>query len=132
MNTNEERRARLSAQQLREKFKWKAVQIPRTWVPRLAGEEIIGFYGGKTVRRGEHGQYDVVIVHVPVRGALTISGVRIVQLFDAAGVSTGSPVRVIYQGTVDLATPGRVMKQFELLVPEEPGLDADDLPVVTV
>lgn len=113
-----------------ERYDWKKVQAPRRWYPKDPGEEIVGFYGGKSVRNGSYGQYEVVLVHVPKRGALMLSGVRISQLIDAAGIQIGWPVRVVWKGMAKTAQNNE-MKDFDLFVAEGDALDASDLPMVT-
>lgn len=111
-----------------ERYNWKQVVTPKVWRPTFIGEELVGFYGGKSQRRGSFGAYDVIIVHVPQRGALIISGTQALQLIDASGIAVGGPVRFIHQGSLDL--PGdRTMKCFELFVPDdEQPLAAEHLP----
>jgi len=69
---------------LRGRYEWKKIEAPKMWRPRMIGEELVGFYGGKTTRNGQWGQYEVVLVHVPGRGSFMLSGVRIIQLADAS------------------------------------------------
>jgi len=119
---------------LRERYQWKRVEAPRAWRPRMLGEELVGFYGGKTVRNGQFGQYEVVIVHVPARGTFTVSGARIVQLLDASGIEPRWPVRVVWRGRVPLEPTAdgevREMKQFEVFVAEGDPVAAEDMPLV--
>ena len=70
------------AAELRDRFNWKQVEAPGLWRPDDIGEELIGYYGGRTLRTGPHGQYEVVIVHVPQQGAFMLSGTMIIQLID--------------------------------------------------
>jgi hypothetical protein len=101
----------------------------------MLGEELVGFYGGKTTRNGQWGQYEVVLVHVPMRGSFMISGTRIIQLVDASGIQEGWPVRVIWKGRKQLEpTPDgevREMKQFKVLVAEGDPLSPDEMPRVS-
>jgi len=52
----------MDQEDLRERYGWKKVVAPKAWRPEATGEELIGFYGGKTTRTGAYGQYDVVLV----------------------------------------------------------------------
>jgi hypothetical protein len=69
-----EMKPRTAEVDLKYRYQWKKIEAPKTWRPKINGEELTGFYGGKTVRKGQFGQYDIVIVHVPRRGSFTISG----------------------------------------------------------
>jgi hypothetical protein len=114
---------------LLERFKWKRITAPRSWRPKEAGEELIGYYGGRTVRNGSWGQYDVVLVHVPVRGTMMISGVMVVQPFDAAMIDIGHPVRIVWNGMQDVGEDRR-MKSFSVFVAEGDVIAESDLPRV--
>ncbi len=111
------------------RYEWKKVEAPKTWRPKHNGEELVGFYGGKTSRTGQYGQYEVVLIHVPRRGTFMISGTRIVQLADAANINVGWPIRVVYLGTVALAEE-KTMKQFDVFVAEGDPVSPDELPVL--
>ena len=112
-----------------ERYKWKKVVAPKAWKPKLPGDELAGFYGGKTVRTGTYGQYEVVLVHVPGDGVRMISGVRIAQLVDAAMIEVGWPVRIQWEGLLKYDGE-KTMKQFSLLVAEGDPLSAEDLPQI--
>lgn len=116
---------------LKARYAWKPVEIPKTWRPRTLGEELVGFFGGKSVRNGAYGQYEVVLVHVPGRGSFMLTGVRIVQLADASGVDVGWPVRIVWHGTKKIDTDDgeeRRMKLFDLFVAEGDPVAEGDLP----
>ena len=81
-----------TADVLLARYKWKKVEIPKPWTPSETGSKLTGFYGGKTSRQGSFGQYDVVIVHVPLGGARTVSGIQVLQLVDAAMIDVGDPI----------------------------------------
>lgn len=117
---------------LRARFEWKKVEAPKAWRPKHNGEELVGYYRGRTVRSGRFGQYEVVMLLVPGRGAFMLSGTRIIQLIDAAGVDEGWPVRVVWKGLKNIGEtedgePKR-MKDFEVFVAEGEPIDVDDLP----
>jgi hypothetical protein len=120
---------------IRDRYKWKQVEAPKPWRPKYNGEELCGFYGGKSVRDGQFGQYQVIIVHVPQRGAFMLSGVLIVNLVDAAGFVLGSPIRVVWKGLEKL-TPKedderpRTMKRFDVFEAEGEAIAEEDLPEV--
>jgi hypothetical protein len=111
------------------KYKWKKVQAPKTWHPKELGAELVGFYGGRTMRQGSFGQYEVVLVHVPQKGSFIISGIKIIQLMDAAIAEIGDPVRIVWNGTEALDND-RHMKLFEVYVTDGEALAAEDLPSI--
>lgn len=119
----------IAKDQLLSRFKWRRVEVPRTWHPRLPGTSLVGFYAGRTTRQGAYGQYDVVLVLVPGDGAYMISGTKLMQLMDAAMIEAGHPVQIIYQGDKDLGEDKR-MKEFEVHVAEGEALDADEMPEI--
>lgn len=106
-----------------EKYNWKRVEAPRSWKP-AEGEELVGFYAGRTIRNGDFGQYDVILVAVPSVGMRMVTGVQIVQLVDAAQLTPGDPVRVRFNGM-----QGQ-MKSFDLYVAEGERAAVEDLPGV--
>tara|TARA_Y100000310_G_scaffold194428_2_gene194409 strand:+ start:4933 stop:5349 length:417 start_codon:yes stop_codon:yes gene_type:complete len=114
---------------LRERYKWRKVAAPRAWTPEEEGEELVGFYGGRTLREGQYGQYEVVIVHVPMQGSFTLSGVKVVQLMDAAMAAIGHPVRVVWKGYKETGA-GHQMKNYDVLVAEGEAIPAEALPEV--
>ncbi len=122
-----------TADQLRERYKWQKIQAPKKWIAKAPGEELLGYYGGRTTRAGAFGQYDVILVHVPLKGAYMLSGTMILQLADAAMIPLGHPVRVVWEGEQDLGTvdgegnPKR-MKQYELFIADGDPIDASALP----
>lgn len=124
------------ADSILERYKWKKVLAPKTWLPKVPGTELVGFYAGRTMRQGSWGQYEVVLVLVPTKGAYMISGCQVIQLMDAAMVEAGHPVRIVYNGTQELTTQGvgesRRMKLFEVFVAEGEPIDAMEMPSVDV
>jgi len=105
-------------------MRWRKINAPQTWRPE-AGDELIGFYGGRTKREGSFGQYEVVIVLVPYKGAFMVSGTALIQLCDAATLIRGDAIRILYLGMKDLPED-KQMKMFELYVGEIER--ADDIP----
>lgn len=97
-----------------QKFTWRKVSAPKPWHPK-PGEEIAGFYGGRTVKNGKYGQYAAVFIRVPGRGALMVTGARIIQLLDAAMVEVGAPVHITFKGKQDIGD-NKTMNVFELQV----------------
>ncbi len=117
------------ADDIRARFKWRAVVAPRPWLPVEVGEELIGYYGGRTVRTGAYGQYEVILLHVPLDGCYMLTGTRVIQLMDASGATVGSPVRVIWAGLKETGH-GHKMKMFEVMVAEGEVLAEAVLPAV--
>ena len=115
--------------ELRDRYNWRAVTSPQHWRPIEPGAEIVGYYGGRTIKEGNYGQYEVVIVHVPHDGAYTLSGSKIIQLLDAALINVGDPIRVIWQGYKETAK-GHHMKVYDLLVTDGEALPATVLPEI--
>lgn len=117
---------------LKNRYEWKKVERPITWRPKTEGEELIGFFGGKTIREGKFGQYEVVLVHVPHTGSFMISGVVVAQLFDAAGVGVGWPVRVVWRDYEDLGEDAegkkKRMKKYEVFIAEGDPVAPEFLP----
>lgn len=98
-------------------MKWRKINAPAPWYPK-DDDELIGFYAGRTKRDGSFGQYEVVVVLVPYKGAVTVSGTTLIQLADSAMLTRGDAVRIKYLGKKQL-DEGREMKLFELYVGEQ-------------
>jgi len=118
-----------SQAKLLERYGWRRVQAPHPWRPRNVGEELVGFYGGRTLRSGSFGQYEVALVHVPHAGSFTVTGSALIRLLDAAGIGKGHPVRIVWQGTRKTQN-NHDEKQFELLVADLETIAAEDLPEI--
>jgi len=121
---------------LKNRYEWKAVERPHTWRPTKEGEELIGFYGGKTLRDGQFGQYEVAMIHVPHEGSFMVSGTLAIRLFDAANIGVGWPVRVVWKGYKELEGEGsdgkkKKMKQFEVFIAEGDPIAPEYLPRTT-
>lgn len=114
---------------LHDLYKWRKIEVPKMWSPNSVGDELRGFFIGRSVRVGQHGEYTVILVAVPNVGAYCVTGVRIVQLVDASMVQPGQPVRVVWQGLLPLAS-GHSMKQFDFYIAEGSAVEVDDLPAV--
>lgn len=99
-----------------QKFTWRKVTGPKPWKPK-EGDELAGFYGGKTVKNGKFGQYAAVFVRVPGRGIFMVTGTRIIQLIDAAMVEIGAPIHITYGGKKDIGDDKK-MNLFDLQVAE--------------
>lgn len=120
-----------------ERYNWQKVHAPKAWKPRIVGEELVGFYGGRTLRNGKFGQYEVVLVHVPYRGTFMATGTELIQLLDSGLVCKGAPIRIIWRGLEDIGPDPdtkepRNKKRFELLVAEGDPIAEDELPEITV
>ena len=121
----------MSVKNLADLYAWKKVHSPLPWKPTELGDELCGFYGGKTPRMGPNGQYDVVLVHVPCNGTWTVSGLDILQKADAAAIQIGHPIRVQWAGTRQTGN-GRTMKLFTVLVADGKPIPVEDLPTIPV
>ncbi len=88
--------------ELRKKHKWKKVNAPKAWRPRTIGEEIVGFYGGRTIRNGPYGQYEVALIRTTDVRAYLVTGVSIIQALDAANLTTEQAIRIVWMGDKDL------------------------------
>lgn len=108
--------------------KWRKVTAPSTWHP-TDGDELIGFYAGRTKRNGNFGQYEVLIVLVPYKGTFMVSGTHLIQLADAAMLSRGDAIRIRFVGRKDLDDEKEI-KLFELFIGEVQA--ADDMPEMPV
>ena len=115
--------------EIRERFKWRKVAAPKTWRPEEAGQELVGYYGGRTLREGKYGQYEVILVHVPLEGSYTLSGTHLIQLVDASMIVLGHPIRIVWRGLVE-TTAGHQMKTFEVMVAEGEAVPVEAMPTV--
>jgi hypothetical protein len=95
-------------------IEWHKVRAPRTWRPK-PGEQLIGYYYGKSTRLGHHGQYEVVQMAVPGQGMWLVSGTTILQLVNSACLQTGDPMKVVFLGEKALEGDKK-LKLFELFV----------------
>jgi len=107
--------------------KWRKISAPKTWNPKTSGEELIGYYAGRTKRDGQFGQYEVVTVLVPYKGAFMVSGTVLIQLADTAMLTRGDAVRIVFIERKKLDEE-REMKVFELYVGELEALDEAEMP----
>lgn len=113
-----------------EKYGWRKVEAPQAWRPQDLGDELIGYYGGRTVRQGQYGQYEVVLIHVPYKGAFTITGSQLIRLIDAACITVTHPIRVQWLGSRPTVN-GKTEKQFSLMVADLEHVSESDLPEVS-
>lgn len=112
------------------KMKWRKVSAPKVWHPK-PGEELIGYYMGRTKRDGSFGQYEVVTVAVPYHGVFSISGTMLIQLMDASLINRGEAVRVVFVGRKELEGE-RELKVFELYVGEAESIDETEMPEIHI
>ena len=108
-------------------MKWREVSAPKTWNPKENGEELTGYYAGRTKRDGKFGQYEVVTVLVPYKGAFMVSGTVLIQLADTAMLTRGDAVRIVFVERKQLDEE-RSMKVFKLFVGEQEALAETELP----
>jgi hypothetical protein len=95
---------------------WVKITAPRPWKPQKEGDELVGSYGGKTVKNGVHGEYAVVLVRTE-KGGFMVSGIQAVQSLDGAGVKEGTPVKIVFRGWAT-TTDDRKMKKFDVFMGE--------------
>lgn len=112
-----------------EKYGWRKVAAPQSWRPQDLGEEIVGYYGGRTVRNGQFGQYEVVLIHVPYKGTFTVTGTQLIRLIDAACITVTHPIRITWLGG-RATSGGKTEKQFSLMVADLEKVIEDDLPEI--
>lgn len=108
--------------------KWRKISAPQVWRP-TDGEELIGYYAGRTKKDGKFGQYEVVLVLVPYKGAYTISGTQLLQLCDSGMLVRGDAIRIKFLGRKPLSDE-REVKLFELSVGEQAAIDLPENTVV--
>jgi hypothetical protein len=111
-------------------MKWREISAPKAWNPKEHGAELIGYYTGRTKRDGVYGQYEVVTVLVPYKGAFMVSGTVLIQLADAAMLSRGDAIRIVFVERKDIGDD-RQMKVFKLYVGETEALSEAELPEPT-
>lgn len=118
----DEEKGAILQQRLLERFQWQKVRAPQTWRPQKNGDQLVGFYGGKSVRKGYHGEYTVILVHLPKIGSYMVSGTGIIQLIDSTMVKPGHPICITWKGSKvfgkDAEGKNKTVKQFELAVAE--------------
>jgi hypothetical protein len=129
MSDDKTNRIDLGAQRIREQYKWREIASPVPWRPEEVGTELVGFYGGKTMRTGKYGQYEVAIIHVPMDCSYMVTGTRVIQLVDASLAPIGHPIRIVWQGYKETGQ-GHNMKMFDVLVADGVAVPADALPVL--
>lgn len=106
--------------------KWRKISAPKPWNPKESGSELIGYYTGRSKRDGQFGQYEVLTVAVPYKGVFLVSGTILIQLADAAMLSRGDAVRIVFVERKQLDEE-RTMKMFELYVGETEALAEPEL-----
>lgn len=115
----------MSASEKLKTVKWRKVSAPKPWNPKESGSELIGYYTGRSKRDGQFGQYEVLTVAVPYKGVFLVSGTILIQLADAAMLSRGDAVRIVFVERKQLDEE-RTMKIFELYVGETEALSEDE------
>lgn len=120
----------MSASDKLKNVKWRKVSAPKPWNPKEGGAELIGYYTGRSKRDGIHGQYEVLTVAVPYKGVFLVSGTILIQLADAAMLSRGDAVRIVFVERKQLDDE-RQMKMFELYVGETDALADSELTEAT-
>jgi hypothetical protein len=98
---------------------WKKLERPKTWKPTEAGEEIAGYYMGRTLKDGKFGQYTVILVMVPgsdgTSQAYSVTGTALISALDGSQVQQGAMLRVVFEGMKELGD-GKNMKNFDVFV----------------
>lgn len=104
---------------------WRKLERPKDWKPSEAGDELLGYYLGKTLRDGKWGQYEVAMLSVPGTSnnqVWTVSGTQVIQAIEGGGAHKGALLRVVFGGWKDLEPKEegepRRMKLFECFVGE--------------
>lgn len=105
---------------------WREVKAPTSWRPKK-GEELVGYYMGRTKKHGKWGQYEVLTVLVPYKGVVMVSGVMVIQLADVAMFTPGDAIRIVYEGQKELSGD-RSMKMFKLFVGDGVALPINEIP----
>jgi hypothetical protein len=113
-------------------FKWRKAEPPRTWSPTEQGEELVGFYWGRTLRRGRYGPYEVAMLAVPGQGVWVVSGIKVIQLIDSSLVEVGQPLRIVFGGVQKLKDGKKTMKLFECFVTDGERVSVETLPEVEI
>jgi hypothetical protein len=108
-----------------DKIQWRKIKKPRSWRPKEPGDELIGYYVGRTVKNGRFGQYDVLSVLIPKDGVFMVSGTQIIQFADAAMLKYGDAIRIKFLGLKPVGED-HMMKEFELYV-SDTELTAEDV-----
>ena len=109
-----------------KKIQWKEVEAPTYWRPRK-GDELVGYYAGQTKRNGKFGEYTIVTVLVPYKGAVMVSGSMIVQLADSSMIRLGEPIKIVYLGKKDIGDD-RTMKTFKMFIGEGEAVAIEYIP----
>jgi hypothetical protein len=101
----------------------------------MPGEELVGYYLGKTKRNGAYGEYTVVLLGVlDEAGAVGtprfVNGAALLNAVDGANVQIGALLRIVFGGLVEISGD-RKMKAFEVFLGEGT-LSVDDIAQLTV
>lgn len=96
--------------------RWRRVAGPRPWRPKHDGDVLIGRLLARSTKPGDGGTNYGVATLESLEGPVTITGVVITGLLDAAGtLEEGTLLRVVYRGE-EVSTAGRKYKVYELYV----------------
>lgn len=106
---------------------WVKVESPRSWRPTVIGQEIIAYYGGKTIYDGIYGNYEAALLHVPNVGTFYVTGVRLIRLLDTTCPIRGALIRVVWKGYKQLDEE-REMKDYDLYISHGPALPPGSIP----
>ena len=83
---------------IRERYQWKRVEAPKRWYPKEVGQELVGFYSGKTVRNGTFGQYEVVLISFPPPASFFFPAFQILKFFDLPPPGFACPFPALCRG----------------------------------
>lgn len=99
---------------MNKNIKWRKIKRPKSWRPKEANEELIGYYVGRTLKNGQWGQYEVITV-VTDDGTFMVNGTQLIQLADVAMLEYGAAIRIKFLG-MKKTGGDHEMKEFELYV----------------
>jgi hypothetical protein len=96
--------------------RWRRVRGSKPWKPKQDGDVLVGRLLARSTRPGDNGSvYGVATVEGP-NGPVTVSGVVITGLLDAAGeLDPETRIRIVFTGT-KMALSGRSYNDFDLYV----------------
>lgn len=102
----------------KQKKDWVKVVAPQRWRPTKPGATLEGVFISKSTRPGDNGTvYGVVTVSTKA-GTFAVAGAVISSLFEAAGCSPGTSVRIVFLGDRTSAS-GRWYRDYDLFLAKE-------------